>query len=222
MQRIANARGRGEHSSCAHAVRTVGKQNLPPFFAEMTVGKQNRPPVFTEMSVGKQNLPPFFAKIGVGKQNLPPVSSKNGKNYVFRGRNHQKSLKTANSVGRIIKKRRKLRIPWAESSKNGKNRLSPPWGKSKSPVFCVSPPWGKSKSPIFCVSPPLEKQTCPENRSSSADETQNHPFSAHRSQAKRKIARFLRVDSRRNAKSPVFCSSLASETQNHPFSARRS
>ena len=67
----------GEHSSCAHAVRTVGKQNLPRFFAE----------------------------IGVGKQNLPPFSSKNGKNYVFRGRNHQKSLKTANSVDGIIRNR---------------------------------------------------------------------------------------------------------------------
>ena len=38
----------------------------------------------------------------------------------------------------FIKKRKKLRIPWAESSKNGKNRLSPPWGKSKSLIFCVS------------------------------------------------------------------------------------
>ena len=54
---------------------------------------------------GSRNLPPFFAEIGVGKQNLPPFSSKNGKNYVFRGRNHQKSLKTANSVDRIIRNR---------------------------------------------------------------------------------------------------------------------
>ena len=70
---------------------------------------------------GSRNLPPVFAEIGLGKQNLPPVSSKNGKNRGFRGRNHQKTAKTANSVDRIIKKRRKLRIPWAESSKNSKN-----------------------------------------------------------------------------------------------------
>ena len=33
-----------EHSSCVHAVRTVGKQNRPPIFAEIGVGKQNLPP----------------------------------------------------------------------------------------------------------------------------------------------------------------------------------
>ena len=30
----------GEHSSCVHAVRSVGKQNLPPFFAEIAVGSR--------------------------------------------------------------------------------------------------------------------------------------------------------------------------------------
>ena len=81
-------------------------------------------------------------------------SSENAENCKFCGRFHQKSLKTANSVGGIIRNRRKLRILWTESSKNGKNRLSPPWGKSESPIFCVSPPWGKPELPIFCVSPP--------------------------------------------------------------------
>ena len=38
-----------------------------------------------------------------------------------RPRFHQKTEKTADSVDGIIKKRKKLRIPWAESSKNGKN-----------------------------------------------------------------------------------------------------
>ena len=33
----------GEHSSCVHAVRTVGKQNRPRFFAEIGLRKQNRP-----------------------------------------------------------------------------------------------------------------------------------------------------------------------------------
>ena len=128
----------GEHSSCVHAVRTVWKQNLPPFFAEMSVGKQN----------------------------LPLFSSKNGKNYVFRGRNHQKSLKTANSVGRIIKKRRKLQIPWTESSENGKNRLSStdderktvktaflPREKVRISHFLRFSLERKSESPIFYVSP---------------------------------------------------------------------
>ena len=70
---------------------------------------------------GSRNLPPFFAEIGLGKQNLPPFSSKNSENCEFRGRNHQKSLKTANSVDGIIKKRRKLRIPWTESSEIAEN-----------------------------------------------------------------------------------------------------
>ena len=49
----------GEHSSCVHAVWSVGKQNLPPFFAEMTVRSQNLPPFFVEMSVRRQNRPRF-------------------------------------------------------------------------------------------------------------------------------------------------------------------
>ena len=40
---------------------SVGKQNLPPFFAEMTVRKQNLPPVFAEMSVGSKKSQ-FFDK----------------------------------------------------------------------------------------------------------------------------------------------------------------
>ena len=48
-------------------------------------------------------------------------SSKNGENCEFRGRNRQKTAKTANSVDGIIKKRRKLQIPWAESSEIAEN-----------------------------------------------------------------------------------------------------
>ena len=47
----------------------------------------------------------------VRSQNLPPFSSKNGENCKFRGRNRQKTAKTANSVGRIIKKRKKPAFP---------------------------------------------------------------------------------------------------------------
>ena len=56
-------------------------------------------------ALGEAKPATVFAEIGVGKQNLPPVSSKNGKNYVFRGRNRQKTAKTANSVGGIIRNR---------------------------------------------------------------------------------------------------------------------
>ena len=84
-------------------------------------------------------------------------SSKNGENCKFRGRNHQKTAKTANSVGGIVKKRRKLQIPWAESSKIGENCVSPPWGKSKTAKNRVSPPWGKSESPKNRFSPPWGK-----------------------------------------------------------------
>ena len=72
-------------------------------------------------ALGEAKPATVFAEIGVGKQNLPPVSSKNGKNCKFRGRNRQKTVKTANSVNGIIRNRRKLQIPWEESSKNSKN-----------------------------------------------------------------------------------------------------
>ena len=91
-----------------------------------------------------------------------------------RPRFHQKTAKTANSVDRIIKKQKKLRIPWTESSKNGKNRLSstdderktvktafPPRGKSKNTQKPRFPPEGKSKSSKNCVSPRREKQNHP-------------------------------------------------------------
>ena len=107
-------------------------------------------------------------------------SSKNGENCEFRGRNHQKTAKTANFVDRIVKKRQKLRIPWTESSKNGKNRLSPPWGKSKLPKNRVSPPWGKSKLPVFCVSPPWGKSKSPKNCVSQPWERQESKNRAHR------------------------------------------
>ena len=42
---------------------------------------------------------------------------------------------------------------------------------------------------------------------------------ARRSQAKRRITRFLLFARKRNAESPVFYSSLVSETQNRPISA---
>ena len=48
-------------------------------------------------------------------------SSEIDENCEFRGRNHQKSAKTANSVDGIIRNRRKLQIPWTESSKNDEN-----------------------------------------------------------------------------------------------------
>ena len=107
----------------------------------------------------KQNLPPFFVEMSVGKQNLPPFSSKNGKNCGFRGRNHQKSLKTANSVDGIIKKRKKLRIPWAESSEiaencefRGQNHQKtektgfPHPGESQNHPFSAFPNFGKVKN----------------------------------------------------------------------------
>ncbi|KGI60324.1 hypothetical protein [Prevotella sp. S7 MS 2] len=50
-----------------------------------------------------------------------PDERKNGKNCKFLGRNHQKSLKTANSVDGIVKKQRKLQILWTESSEIDEN-----------------------------------------------------------------------------------------------------
>ena len=77
------------------------------------------------------------------------------------------------------------------------NRKKPPIARERN-----------TKSPVFY--------------SSLASETQNRPFSTLRSQAKRRIARFLLFARKRNAESPVFYSSLVSETQNHPFSTLRS
>ena len=87
----------------------------------------------------------------------------------------------------IIKKRKKLRIPWAESSKNNENRLSPPWGKSESPVFCVSPqrenqkhqktafpPRGKIKNTQKLRFPLEGKAKTPKNRVSPQGEKQKH------------------------------------------------
>ena len=122
------------------------------------------------------------------KQNLPPFSSKNGKNCGFRGRNHQKSLKTANSVDGIIKKRKKLRIPWAESSeiaencgfrgqnhqkslktansvgriiKKRKKPAFPTLGKVRITHFLHFPTLGRSKTPENCVSATTEEQKIP-------------------------------------------------------------
>ena len=48
-------------------------------------------------------------------------SSEIAENCKFRGQNHQKSLKTTNSVGGIIRNRRKQQIPWTESSEIDEN-----------------------------------------------------------------------------------------------------
>ena len=128
----------GEHSSCVHAVRTVGKQNLPPFFAEIGVGKQKNRNFLMELAVRSKKIVIFIEKW----KKLPVVGRRN------------------------------------------------------------------AKSPVFY--------------SSLVSETQNYPISTLRSQAKRKITRFLPVARKRNAESLVFYSSLVSETQNRPFSARRS
>ena len=65
----------------------------------------------TFRALGEAKPPTVLAEIGLGSQNLPPFSSKNGDNCKFRGRNRQKTAKTANSVGRIIKKRKKPAFP---------------------------------------------------------------------------------------------------------------
>ena len=71
--------------------------------------------------------------------NLHPDERKTAET-AFRGTpTGEKQQKLCFGAPRRAKKRKKLQIPWAESSENGKNRLSPPWGKTKLPVFCVSP-----------------------------------------------------------------------------------
>ena len=143
-----------------------GKQNRPPFFAEIGLGKQNLPPFFAEMTVGKQNRPPFFAEIGLGKQNRPPVSSENGKNCGFRGRNHQKTEKTAFHPRMMREKQQKQHFIhgwWGKNRKNssdtGVNRpFLPktaflPREKVRITHFLRFPLEKKSKSPVFRVSP---------------------------------------------------------------------
>ena len=80
-------------------------------------------------------------------------SSEIAENCKFCGRNHQKSLKTANSVDRIIKKRKKPAFPTL-----GKVRIThflrfPTLGKIKISHFLRFPLERKSKSPVFYVSP---------------------------------------------------------------------
>ena len=89
----------------------------------------------------------FHASEPSEKQNLPPVSSKNGENCKFRGRNHQKSLKIANSVDGIIKKRKKPAFPTLGKVKITQKPHFPTLGKSKMPKNNVSQPWESQKRP---------------------------------------------------------------------------
>ena len=154
---------------------------------------------------GSRNLPPFFAEIGVRKQNLPPVSSKNGKNYVFRGRNHQKSLKTANSVDGIIKKRRKLQIPWTESSKNGENCGFRGQNHQKTEKTGFPHPGENQNHPFFAFPHP--------------GESQNHPFSAFPNLGKVKNARKQRFPTLGKSKTLKNCISQLWERQKHSKTA---
>ena len=76
-------------------------------------------------------------------------SSKNGKNYVFCGRNHQKSLKTANSVDRIIKKRKKPAFPTLGKIKITRFLRFPTLGKVRITRFLRFPTLGKVKITHF-------------------------------------------------------------------------
>ena len=192
------------------------------------------------------------------KRQIPRAeSSENDENCKFRGQNRQKTVKTANSVDGIVKKRRKLRFPTLGKVKNRQKQRFPTLGKGKITQKPRFPTLGKTKSPENCVSQLWERQNHPKTafpnfgkdkstqklrfgaprraekrkkpcvarkrnakspnfRSSLASETQNHPISARRLQAKRKITQFPLVARKRNAKSLNFRASLVSETQNRP------
>ena len=83
----------GGHSSCVHAVWSVGKQNLPPFFAEMSVGSKT---VHGFCRNERRGAKPstVFAEIGLGRQNRPRFSSKNGKNRLSSTDDERKTVKT--------------------------------------------------------------------------------------------------------------------------------
>ena len=96
-----------------------------------------------------------------------PRRAENSENCVSGNPEERKTEKTANSVGRIVRNRQKLQIPWAESSEIGenckfcgqnhqktaktansvdrivRNRRKPPFptlGKAKSPKNSISQP----------------------------------------------------------------------------------
>ena len=96
----------------------------------------------------------------------------------------------------------------------GKNRASNPLESQKHPFSAFPTPWkikithflrfqplGKTKSLNFCFSNPLERQKCPENRPSSADETQKTMKMDCRRPTKHRIAQFSLIVGQRNEKS---------------------
>ena len=99
----------GEHSSCVHAVRTVGKSKPATVFCRnerqeakpATVFCRNRPreakpaTVFCRNDRWETKPPTVFAEIGVRRQNRPPFSSKNGKNRLSSTDDERKTVKTA-------------------------------------------------------------------------------------------------------------------------------
>lgn len=110
--------------------------------------------------------------------NLHPDERKNGKNCKFRGRNHQKSTKTANSVGRIIKKRKKLRILWAESSEIAENCKFCGQNHQKTEKTGFPHPGENQNHPFSAFPHPGESQNHPFFAFPHPGESQNHPFSA--------------------------------------------
>ena len=138
--------------------------------------------------LGEAKPSTVFAEIGVRKQNLPPFSSKNSENCKFRGRNHQKTAKTADSVDRIVKKRKKpafptlgkvkithfLRFPTLGKSKTLKNCISQLWESKKHPKTAF-PNFGKVKNIRKLRFPTLGKTKTPKNSVSQLWERQKHP-----------------------------------------------
>ena len=122
----------------------------------------------------------FHASEPSDEQNLPPVSSKNSENCEFRGRNRQKTAKTANSVDGIIKKRRKLRIPWTESSKNSENCEFCGRNHQKTEKTGFPHPGENQNYPFSAFPHPGENQNYPFSAFPHPGESQNHSKTAFR------------------------------------------
>ena len=109
----------GEHSSCVHAVRTVGKSKPATVFCRnerqeakpATVFCRNRPreakPATVFCRNERREAKPATVFIKKRKKLRIPwtESSEIAENCKFCGRNHQKTENTADSVGRIIRNR---------------------------------------------------------------------------------------------------------------------
>ena len=162
-----------------------------------------------------------------------PDGRKNGKNYVFRGRNRQKTVKTANSVDGIVKKRKKLQIPWTESSKNAENckfrgqnhqktekTAFPHPGESQNHPFSAFPHPGESQNhPFFAFPHPGENQNHPFSAFPHPGESQNHPFSAFPHPGESQNLPFSAFPNLGKVKNAQNCISQLWERQNRPKTA---